>query len=64
MGVLNAVRKLKAERNVSIKWPLSFVSITGDGAKVQLTSLATKSTALCVTISKRPVRANLSKWFV
>ena len=31
--ILNAVRKMKAERNVSIKWPLNFVAISGDDAQ-------------------------------
>ncbi len=34
--LLNIVRKLKADRNVSLKWPLNFISITGEGAKEQL----------------------------
>ncbi len=41
VAVLNAVRKLKAERNVSIKWPLNFISITGDNASTQLENFAT-----------------------
>lgn len=36
VSVLNAVRKLKAERNVSIKWPLNFIAINGEGAAGQL----------------------------
>lgn len=32
VNILNAVRKLKAERNVSIKWPLNFIAITGANA--------------------------------
>jgi valyl-tRNA synthetase len=36
VDVLNAVRKLKAERNVSIKWPLNFIAINGDNAEQQL----------------------------
>jgi len=40
VGVLNAVRKLKAERGVSIKWPLNFISIAGEGAKEQIADFA------------------------
>ena len=36
VAVLNAVRKLKADRNVSIKWPLNFISIIGDDSEEQL----------------------------
>lgn len=38
--VLNLVRKLKADRNVSIKWPLNFISVTGEGAEAQLACFA------------------------
>jgi valyl-tRNA synthetase len=40
VGVLNAVRKLKAERGVSIKWPLNFICISGDGAQAQFSDFA------------------------
>jgi valyl-tRNA synthetase len=40
VSVLNAVRKAKAERNVSIKWPLNFVAIEGEGAESKIGVLA------------------------
>lgn len=40
VSVLNAVRKLKAERGVSIKWPLDFISIEGENAESILSDLA------------------------
>ncbi|MDB2414307.1 class I tRNA ligase family protein [Rickettsiales bacterium] len=30
VNILNVIRKMKAERNVSIKWPLNFIAIEGD----------------------------------
>ena len=38
VSILNAVRKMKADRNVSIKWPLNFIAISGD-AEQKLGSL-------------------------
>lgn len=40
VSVLNAVRKAKADRNVSIKWPLNFVAITGEAAEQKIGTLA------------------------
>jgi valyl-tRNA synthetase len=40
VDVLNAVRKMKADRNVSIKWPLNFIAISGEDAQSRVGALA------------------------
>ncbi|MCE3232727.1 MAG: valS [Rickettsiaceae bacterium] len=40
VSVLNAVRKVKADRNVSVKWPLNFIAITGDSVEQKIRPLA------------------------
>lgn len=40
VSVLNAVRKMKADRNVSLKWPLNFVAVSTSGAAEVIGSLA------------------------
>jgi valyl-tRNA synthetase len=40
VSVLNAVRKMKAERNVSIKWPLNFIAISGENAESKIGAFA------------------------
>lgn len=40
VSILNSIRKMKAERNVSVKWPLNFIAISTDGAEKAIGSLA------------------------
>jgi valyl-tRNA synthetase len=40
VDVLNAVRKMKADRNVSIKWPLNFIAISGEDVQAKIGALA------------------------
>ncbi|PIR39430.1 MAG: valine--tRNA ligase [Alphaproteobacteria bacterium CG11_big_fil_rev_8_21_14_0_20_39_49] len=39
VSILDAVRKMKAERNVSIKWPLNFIAISNDDVKEKIKPL-------------------------
>ncbi|MDA0781595.1 MAG: valine--tRNA ligase [Rickettsiales bacterium] len=39
VSILDAVRKMKAERNVSIKWPLNFIAISNDDVKEKIRPL-------------------------
>ncbi len=61
VAVLNAVRKLKAERNVSIKWPLNVIVVSGENVEKIIGKLA--EDLKNVTSSARIVlgNANLDK---
>lgn len=40
VDILNAVRKMKAERNVSVKWPLNFIAVSGADLQKTIGALA------------------------